>query len=325
MVSFYCLDRLWLSSWLLLSSLGGLSVLGQSDSIIDVDKACYSLGEDILVFFRNGDALEDDWVGFFSAEEDNASLEENEQAWMWLCGPSCDGDVSVEAGTVQVRDSLPTGRWKAVLAPNTDSPFKAYAVSNTFVVRENCENNGDGLFSVLVLGDEFSPGENILVSFEHANPLGDSFVGIYAASTPSSQLNDDNGILWLWICNKQGSQCVSPPDQGVVDFDSGSTWWGGDTDWPLAPGDYKAYLLREDFTVLATSSVFTVVADEDANPSPSPPSNGDENAVALAALMEARDEIEDIIRNDRDLSPKFLRMIFHDCVGGCDGEFLSQP
>ena len=36
-------------------------------------------------------------------------------------------------------------------------------------------------------------------------------------------------------------------------------------------------------------------------------------------VAQARSEIESAIRRDRRLGPKFLRLAFHDCVGGCDG------
>ena len=38
-----------------------------------------------------------------------------------------------------------------------------------------------------------------------------------------------------------------------------------------------------------------------------------------AAIRSARSDIERIIQRDRPLAAKFLRLIFHDCVGGCDG------
>ncbi len=40
----------------------------------------------------------------------------------------------------------------------------------------------------------------------------------------------------------------------------------------------------------------------------------------IATLVESiREEIRDLIRNNSVLAPKFLRLAFHDCVGGCDG------
>ena len=37
------------------------------------------------------------------------------------------------------------------------------------------------------------------------------------------------------------------------------------------------------------------------------------------SVESIREEIRDLIRNNSVLAPKFLRLAFHDCVGGCDG------
>ena len=38
-----------------------------------------------------------------------------------------------------------------------------------------------------------------------------------------------------------------------------------------------------------------------------------------SSVKYIREEIRDLIRNNNVLAPKFLRLAFHDCVGGCDG------
>ena len=38
-----------------------------------------------------------------------------------------------------------------------------------------------------------------------------------------------------------------------------------------------------------------------------------------SSVQSIREEIRDLIRNNNGLAPKFLRLAFHDCVGGCDG------
>lgn len=43
-------------------------------------------------------------------------------------------------------------------------------------------------------------------------------------------------------------------------------------------------------------------------------------------IQTVREEIRDTIRNNRALAPKYLRLSFHDCVGGCDGCVdLTEP
>jgi hypothetical protein len=44
------------------------------------------------------------------------------------------------------------------------------------------------------------------------------------------------------------------------------------------------------------------------------------------AIEDAKDWIANIIGNDDEMGPKFVRLGFHDCVGGCDGcIFLDNP
>jgi hypothetical protein len=38
-----------------------------------------------------------------------------------------------------------------------------------------------------------------------------------------------------------------------------------------------------------------------------------------AAVAAAESDIRDLLRRDQPLGPKFVRLGFHDCVGGCDG------
>lgn len=39
-----------------------------------------------------------------------------------------------------------------------------------------------------------------------------------------------------------------------------------------------------------------------------------------SVIDDARRQIENLIRNDGDLTGKFLRLVFHDCIGGCNGK-----
>jgi len=42
--------------------------------------------------------------------------------------------------------------------------------------------------------------------------------------------------------------------------------------------------------------------------------------LTIADTVESiREEVRALIRNNSVLAPKFLRLAFHDCVGGCDG------
>ena len=85
--------------------------------------------------------------------------------------------------------------------------------------------------------------------------------------------------------------------------------WG--SSWPLIPGQYRAITLRDGdedpWTPIDASPIFTVAAPTQLN---------------VAALSIVRKEIENLIngpRGDIKLAAQFLRLGFHDCVGGCDG------
>lgn len=45
------------------------------------------------------------------------------------------------------------------------------------------------------------------------------------------------------------------------------------------------------------------------------------NAEAETILSQAGTVISTMVKGDNRLTPEFLRLGFHDCVGGCDGEW----
>lgn len=92
-------------------------------------------------------------------------------------------------------------------------------------------------------------------------------------------------------------------NQGTVVFGAGGVDEAWLQRWPLRGGQYKAYLAsnqRQPYPVIAASDVFTVVD--------------------LTEMIEAAsDDIRDLLQSQPALGPKFVRLGFHDCVGGCDG------
>lgn len=85
--------------------------------------------------------------------------------------------------------------------------------------------------------------------------------------------------------------------------------------WPLLPGKYQAVTIRDGdipFERIDRSATFEVSA---------PDTMGED------AIKVLRTEIENLIigpTGDITLASKFLRLGFHDCVGGCDG-CVSTP
>jgi len=67
--------------------------------------------------------------------------------------------------------------------------------------------------------------------------------------------------MWLYTCNSQS--CDDPVSSGTLVFGAGSPDEGGEQDWPLDNGEYRAYLLPEDgYTSVAFSDVFIVTGGE---------------------------------------------------------------
>jgi cytochrome c peroxidase len=85
----------------------------------------------------------------------------------------------------------------------------------------------------------------------------------------------------------------------------------------LPVGSYKAFILRNNglngnggFVAVAVSATFTVKA------------NTAVSTGTAAAVASAKSDISNIIvgnGGNSDLAAMFLRLAFHDCVGGCDG------
>lgn len=78
--------------------------------------------------------------------------------------------------------------------------------------------------------------------------------------------------------------------------------------WPPLPGNYKAVILRDSsrssWEIVDVSPIFKVAS----------PTEIDAESLSLV-----RRDLETLITNNITLGAKFLRLGFHDCVGGCDG------
>jgi hypothetical protein len=181
------------------------SVSAQS---VKPNKSCYTFDEDMTFKFVNkAIAKAGDWVGIFTIPQSSSSTFVSESAWARLCGSQTCSGIKLN-GSVKIRDALPLGKYKAILSRDENEPYRAYASSAVFEVRNSCSGSG-------------------------------------TVTTP-----------------------VQVPVQAQ-------------------------------------------------GPAPVPVSNN--NQLAAQHLKQARDDIEGMVRNDNALGATFLRMVFHDCVGGCDG------
>jgi hypothetical protein len=159
-------------------------------------------------------------------------------------------------------------------------------------------------------------GETFAVTFQNKNELDSDWIGIIPANENTQSFSTIG--TWVWTCGSQ--TCSGAVAMGRVRLRAGS----------LATGTWRAVLARDDatapFSAYAKSSTFTIATSCSSSPVGSPvrspvaaPTSGNANAVALSHINSARSEIEGLIRNDKRLAPQFLRMGFHDCIGGCDG------
>jgi Peroxidase len=170
------------------------------------------------------------------------------------------------------------------------------------------------------------------VSYSGADAEDDWVAFMPIASLDQSNINNnslliqDNDVAdWAWRCGST-MQCAQTSGTVVV-ANNGI----------LSPGEYVVVLAHNSdqqvYQGFAVSPVLTVAIDC-AGPTPDTapvavpssrapptvvPATSQGNDDAAQDLASARSMIAGMIANDADLAPKFLRLVFHDCLGGCDG------
>ncbi len=151
----------------------------------------------------------------------------------------------------------------------------------------------------------------------------DNWIAIFADGTFENSQGLPEGAMWVSLCGTQTCDTTTNPSEGTVRFrGNGQAWLQS---WPLQAGSYRAVLTRgedgEIWPALAVSDVFEVGCDSAPAPAPTDsvpaPSLGSE---MISIINDAISDIEDLIASNQLLIGKFLRLAFHDCVGGCDGE-----
>lgn len=296
---------------------------------ISVDQGCYTMDSQgsvtiVVTFTNDANAAASDWIGIVPADQASNALT-NVDAWVFTCGDTSCTSVASQ-GVAPLQATLAQVDWKAVLSRSANSPYMAYAVSTSFSIGSVCGTGSGGLLpnasaslsqpAIQVSSGTFLVGETITVSYQlQGSSSGvDDFIGIFPSSINSNQLLNE-GLLWKLLCNRQGQNCPTSaiPTVGTVKFSGSSASWHQASDWPLQVGTYRAYLLQNNvalsfWPVMAQSDTFTITTN-----------TINDNERALLHITDARSAIESLIRSDDTLAPKFLRMGFHDCIGGCDG------
>ena len=192
--------------------------------------------------------------------------------------------------------------------------------------------------SVSVSKQCFATSEAIRVSFSKDNNAnrGSAWIGIYATSRLGNTQSLPIAEIWMNLCGSTTCNTANNPTSGSVTFQGNADQNWRQT-WPLAAGTYRAVMTRgedgDTWPALAMSSQFRVggctptppsrapvrsptrapVRTPTRAPTPTVPSN------MRTVITNARNDIQGLISNSPLLVGKFLRLAFHDCVGGCDG------
>ena len=183
-------------------------------------------------------------------------------------------------------------------------------------------------------------GETFSVTFQNINELDTDWIAILPATENTDAFV--NFGHWAWTCGTQ--TCTGAVAAGRVRMRSSL----------LTAGMWRAVLARDDsngapFAAYAVSTTFTIATSCSTTPGltpapalvpapvavpiatfapipvatvvpgPIPAGTAISNVSALNRINSAKAEILGLIRGDRTLAPQFLRLGFHDCIGGCDG------
>ena len=205
----------------------------------------------------------------------------------------------------------------------------------------------------------YNLGQIVQINFENEAPLQDDWFGIYSADADINALPSPSN--WIWTCGSRDCTLSAGVRKGGV-FYSDVLPTGS---WKVVlarneadEAPYVGLASSQVFEVsqncavpVAQPTASPVMAQPtsspvmQANPAPTvkatpspavaPVQNPVSNSAVTftldteAALLAARADIRRLIRGrggDRALAAKFLRLGFHDCVGGCDGCVdLSNP
>jgi hypothetical protein len=115
--------------------------------------------------------------------------------------------------------------------------------------------------------------------------------------------------------------CHNVDSKGIVSFSNAGARFRSNQIWPLGAGEYRAIVSGGaiPFSAITATGPFRVggCVQPTSAPGPTPPPHNDGMA---AVIVQARADIESLIRNNPMLIGKFLRHSFRDCEGRCDGE-----
>jgi hypothetical protein len=219
-----------------------------------VEFKCFQHGEDIQVFFTNSDPQPDDFIAIYpeylNFTENPEDLEES-YMWFYCCG-SMHENCRVAMGGLEFGGAGPdehsewtlfpleSGKYKAVLLRGDESTILAQ--SQVFTAKPE----GHSCYSEcrdLIYTDQlcYTPKDDTIdVTFENCVPREDDRVAIYSDKETNPGRNEP--LLWLGTCGNQ--TCNGKVATESLSFGVGEPKEDSSAQWPLPPGDYKAYLMR---------------------------------------------------------------------------------
>ena len=298
------------SRYFLLSFFAVLATPGLVEArSIGVRKACFNFGEAIEIDFDNtglpGPRPDfDDWIGLSNPNTlDIASLDPRPFMWMWACGDQFCADA-VSGGTVVFGPNQPdesgvdswpldAGEYVAFLTGGVN-PYQARALSINFKVMPEghfCPGTQPQQQDVPIKTENNSSPTPSPTEVPTLTPMRALTRAPIRTPTPAPM-------------QKRTPVPTRPPVPA-----------------PTPPPTQKHTPAPTPTPTRAPIAVPTLEPTE-----PVPIVVPDKVVVSEHSgisriVRNARNDIQRIIASERRLAPKFLRLVFHDCVGGCDGTY----
>lgn len=224
--------------WRALTLLGLAPLLGAlaQTSTVTVQHDQYLPEDPIVISFAGGPGNKKDWIGVYPDGE-IPDGNPGSTIWNYVDGTQA-GNTGFTEGSILFGTGLNSaGAWKAFLLKNDGYEILA---ETAFTVLEPG--------SPLVHVDKriYQPAEAISVTFTNGPANAKDWVGIY----PAGEVPDGNPPSAIWIYADGSSGGAAGVAAGTVTFVGGLT----------VPGNYVAYLLRDDGYEQIASESFTVAA-----------------------------------------------------------------
>ena len=223
-------------------------------NLVWLDYNCYQHAEDITVYFANAMPDKEDYVGIFPAYADVKTnpdlLFDDALMWFYCCGSMEEFCRTMHGGLIfgsmgpsehekWTEFPLQAGTYKAVLARGKNNTL--LAESAVFSVKpegQSCYHDCKDMVFADSTCYVYEDG-TINITFENCKPIDNDRVAIYPEGVRAGSEEPD---LWVGTCGNQ--TCTGKVVTEVLSFGPAGPETSGAARWPLAPGTYRAYLMR---------------------------------------------------------------------------------